>query len=287
MASINNDKYYTPSDTAEYVLDTTLSVLESAGLRIDHIIEPSAGGGVFIPFIKSASEIRSIEAPWFFDIEPEHPEIELADWLTVDVPYWQNRLIIGNPPFGTGINGRLLTQFINCTCGRCDYVSFILPIQNLNKSSKLWISNKMELIHSEDLGILSYSDVDVHCCFNIYVRNNITLKHTIKPEYIKRIEKNSSKKEDILDIAYSFCSWGTLFKTSSTKQYSQEILITKDIYKYVLATEILNYIETGAKDDYMNSKANGLTIRTMSVTDFVNLLLNKFGDDIYKLKETL
>ena len=48
-----------------------------------------------------------------------------------------------------------------------DYISFILPISQLNNNIKLF---DFDFIYSENLGKRLYSDREVHCCFNIYER---------------------------------------------------------------------------------------------------------------------
>lgn len=214
---IENDKYYTPAEVAEYCVDRTFEILDAAGCRVDHIIEPSAGGWVFILFIKKYDVARNLTPSWYFDILPEHPEIEQDDWCTADVPYWQNRLIIGNPPFGTGDQGKLLTKFIKATCCRGDFVSFILPIQNYNRKSKIWQAQNFELIYSEDLGILTYSGHDVHCCLNIYVKDDVNLKPLVILPYFGCYHRSRDFKlyKTLLSnnsVVYLFCTWGSLFK---------------------------------------------------------------------------
>ena len=48
-----------------------------------------------------------------------------------------------------------------------DMIGFILPISQLENSDSLY---HFDLIKSVDLGVLEYSNMKVHCCFNLYKR---------------------------------------------------------------------------------------------------------------------
>ena len=92
MAKINLDKYYTPSDLAEYCVKKTKEVI-----GIDNItewLEPSAGEGVFLPYL-----CNNYLA---FDIESEAENIEQQNYLELDLTYFKGRCVIGNPPYGKG-----------------------------------------------------------------------------------------------------------------------------------------------------------------------------------------
>ena len=66
MAKINLDKYYTPSDLAEYCVKKTKEVIGVE--NITEWLEPSAGAGVFLPYLDGNYLA--------FDIEPEAENIE-------------------------------------------------------------------------------------------------------------------------------------------------------------------------------------------------------------------
>lgn len=50
MAKIQNDKYYTPSDLAEYCVHKTEEIIGKE--NITEYLEPSAGAGVFLDYLK-------------------------------------------------------------------------------------------------------------------------------------------------------------------------------------------------------------------------------------------
>ena len=88
-AKINLDKYYTPSDLANKLIEETYRVVDKT--NITEIIEPSAGNGAF------SNQIKGCVA---YDISPDGVGIIKQDFLELKIPHKRGRLIIGNPPFG-------------------------------------------------------------------------------------------------------------------------------------------------------------------------------------------
>lgn len=151
---IKLDKYYTPVEISKYCIDKTFEIL--AGFQISEILEPSAGNGSFSLQIPNCIAI---------DIEPEHETVLKQDFLNFEISYKKGRLVIGNPPFGERNN--LSRAFYKKSVKIADYIAFIQPISQLNNVESLY---EFDLIYSEDLNIHFYSDVKLHCCFNIYKR---------------------------------------------------------------------------------------------------------------------
>ena len=152
------DKYYTPKDVAEHCFN---KFMELYGNKVTEIIEPSAGGGVFLPlFEKSGIPYKA------YDLYPEAKGVVQADFLELPLMYKKGRAFIGNPPFGA--KGNLMRAFYNKCCEYGDYIAFILPVTMLNNSNSMY---KFDLVHSEDLGTDDYSGRGIHCCFNIYKRS--------------------------------------------------------------------------------------------------------------------
>ena len=151
------DKYYTSHETAQHCIDVARKILKDEQVtEVTEVIEPSAGSGVFSKKIKNCIA---------YDLEPEDNSVIQQDFLTLELNYKQGRLFIGNPPFGSRNN--LAMQFCNKCFEYGDYVAFILPISQLNNTQSIY---KFDLIHSENLGKIKYSDKMIHCCFNIYKR---------------------------------------------------------------------------------------------------------------------
>jgi len=85
-----------------------------------------------------------------------------------------------------------------------DYVAFILPI------SQLWNTNSLfefDLIHSEDLGKVTYSDRNLHCCYNIYKRPDGVLNPRPKNKLssIKIVRQDSKGYDEFDDFDIRMC----------------------------------------------------------------------------------
>ena len=114
MAKIELDKYYTSDELAKYCVEKTKEIIGDE--NITEYLEPSAGAGVFLKYLKD----KPYQA---YDIKPEGENIVQADYLTLDLEYKKGRCIIGNPPFG--FMTKLAIQFYKKSIIFPDYISFI------------------------------------------------------------------------------------------------------------------------------------------------------------------
>jgi len=189
------DKYYTPCDTAKYCIDKVYDIIGTD--NINQSIEPSAGNGSFSLQLDNCIAI---------DIAPEHNSIIKQDFLSWDKEYQKGVLIIGNPPFGSRMN--LAQKFFKKSITLGDYIAFILPI------SQLWNTNSLfefDLVHSEDLGKIKYSDRSLKCCFNIYKRPNkvgFNKKPKNKLKTVKIVRQDSKAYITFTDFDLRMCYWG-------------------------------------------------------------------------------
>ena len=194
------DQYYTTEENAIYCINKTLDILQNNGYLISEFLEPSAGQGAFSNYLltKGLNVIA-------IDIDPKSENIIQADYLNYNINYKKNRLIIGNPPFGHCL--KIARQFYNKSIAIGDYISFILPISQLNNVKLLY---KFDLIYSEDLGELIFSgNKRVHCCLNVYVRpkNGINKKTIIKLKDVEIVRQDSKKYENF-EFDIRMCNWG-------------------------------------------------------------------------------
>ena len=198
MAKRYQDKYYTPAS----VVKAVLKVIEKEIMPLDkfnRIIEPSAGAGAFIKELP--------ESTISYDIAPEYEGIICADYLKENIPYLENSIVIGNPPFGR--SGMLAKEFIKKSMEHSDYVAFILPGDNYNRKSSI---PGIKLFKSYMLPEVKYSGVKLKCCFNIYCRGDEE-KKKIKDVDIYEFSrnKNTTKKEEEeylkKDCDYRFISY--------------------------------------------------------------------------------
>ena len=88
------DKFYTSAKVAQRCVEAARPHVSLPGAII---VEPSAGGGAFIPYVKGLADTCM-----FYDLEPEHPEVIKQDFLDpqLDMPDGTHLCFVGNPPFG-------------------------------------------------------------------------------------------------------------------------------------------------------------------------------------------
>lgn len=223
MAKIKLDKYYTPVDLAEYCVSKTKKIIGKD--NITEWLEPSAGTGVFLPYLDNKYLA--------FDIEPEGVNIEQKNYLELDLPYFKGRCVIGNPPYGKG--NYTSVKFFKKAITQGDYVSFILPISQLNNNMYMY---EFDMVHSEDLGKRVYSGRNVHCVLNIYKRNS--KGYNKKPNYdLKEVTfrgvANGKSRNDKVPEKYDFsiCGFGSIGKVAEHEgQYCQQIYVTINSKEY-------------------------------------------------------
>jgi hypothetical protein len=171
------DQFYTHPDVAKLCIDALRSHIPSTAV----CIEPSAGTGVFLDLMPDAVG---------YDIEPKHPRIVKADFLTVDVP--DHSIVFGNPPFGR--QSSLAKHFIQHAAKHADIIAFILPRSFKKASMQRAFPRIFHLEEELDLPSFSFlvneSPYDVPCIFQIWKR--------------KQSERDIETK--ILPIGFAFVS---------------------------------------------------------------------------------
>lgn len=245
IMKLNNDKYYTPIDLANYCWDRVIEVIGEN--NISEIIEPSIGSGAFLHHSKYAPHFA-------YDIEPEcdseFTHIFKEDYLTSDIKYLEGRLIIGNPPYGRCLN--IAQKFFKKSIEVADTIAFILPISQLNNTQSMY---EFDLIYSEDLGERLYTDRNLHCCFNIYRRPkdgelNKKKSSKLKDISIYRQDSNNYEQKEF-DIRMCYWGDGTCGKIlSDGEKYSAEYKIKINNDK--LFKEIYELITTFNWKEYLN-----------------------------------
>lgn len=252
------DKYYTSKKLAKYCIDKTHEVIGKD--NITEVVEPSAGNGSF------SSQIDGCIA---YDIEPETESITSQDFLKLDIPYKEGRLLIGNPPYGSRMN--LARKFFKKSVKLGDYISYILPISQLNNVNSLY---EFDLVHSEDLGKQRYTDRDLHCCLNIYRRPNdstLNKKPVNRLKDVLIVRQDSKKYNEIEDYDVRMCYWGdgTAGKIlSDDEEYSAEykIIINSDSKR----NEIKSFIEGFDWNKYVK----GIAMKRLKQYQIIEVLQN-------------
>jgi predicted RNA methylase len=191
------DKYYTKESVAKECVETVKKYIHIN--NNDIIIEPSAGSGVFIPYIKLLTDYYQ-----FYDIEPEHPEIILQDYLLFamkEIASSQKIHVIGNPPFGR--QSSIAIKFIKKSCEFASSISFILPKSFKKDSLKRAFPLHFHLVYEMDIPFNSFlvNDVehDVPCVFQIWQKRDILRETVLKqdPQGFEFVKKMDQPKPDI------------------------------------------------------------------------------------------
>jgi len=148
--------------------------------------------------------------------------------------YKKGRVVGFNFPYGKG--NYLAVQFYKKSLEFGDYICSILPISQLNNNMYMY---EFDLIHSEDLNPQKYSNVEVHCCFNIYKRNikgyNSKPNYDLKYVTLKGVATGASRNDKVPEIYdFSICGFGaSIGKFCEYEgQYCQQIYFTINNDKY-------------------------------------------------------
>lgn len=211
--------------------------------NISEIIEPSAGNGAFFHHSRLFPRFS-------YDIEPHCEGITKGDYLAQDITYLYGRLVIGNPPYGRCLN--MAQRFYKKSIEIADYVAFILPISQLNNTQSMY---EFDLIYSEDLGTKTYTDRNLHCCFNIYRRpknGDYNHKPVTKLKDIS-IYRQDSNDYDEKEFDIRMCYWGDGSAgkiLADDEHYSAEYKIK--IHNSKLKDEIINILTYFNWKEYLN-----------------------------------
>ena len=214
VPKLHLDKYYTSDVIATHCINICNEKL--AKVEITEVIEPSAGNGAFSKKLKGCIA---------YDIEPEDNSIIAQDFLKVALKYKKGRLFIGNPPFGT--RNVLAVSFYKQCVKLGDYIAFILPISQYNNTQQMYEFN---LLYSEDLGKQKFTDRNIHCCFNVYIRppNNLNQKpRSLIIPGVKIIESRLGNNRPV-NYDYAICGWGAVGKELLDKHYAKEFYFIID-----------------------------------------------------------
>jgi hypothetical protein len=116
-------KYYT---TAARIAKCIVTIREKLNINEDDvIIEPSAGDGRWVPYLKTLC--KNVEA---YDIKPDVPEVKKMDFLDYVAPTDKKIHVIGNPPFH-GVEEKFIKKCVEFA----DTISFILPAKYMRRDN--------------------------------------------------------------------------------------------------------------------------------------------------------
>ncbi len=167
------DKFYTAAVVAKQCVDL---VKQNCQINKSHdiVIEPSAGNGSFIRYLKPLTR-KNV----FIDIAPESPEVQAGNFFQFDASGLQEEgsrlIVIGNPPFGR--QASLAVRFIKHAASFADVIAFILPRSFMKDSMKAKVPRNFHLVHqwlvpNNAFVINNTTPHDVPCVFQIWERRD-------------------------------------------------------------------------------------------------------------------
>lgn len=132
------DQYYTQRDIAKWLYDVFQEHFDPSRY---HMFEPSAGTGSFYDLLPPGS--------LGCDVDPKHPSIQTADFLTMQIRSDKDIAIIGNPPFG--VQSELAVRFFNHAAIQASVIAFILPATFRKTSIQRRLNTSFHLMRQEDV----------------------------------------------------------------------------------------------------------------------------------------
>lgn len=266
------DKFYTKRSIAERLIDISCDIL-----RIDKekqkFIEPSAGDGAF------SDQLYNVVA---YDLCPESSGIIEQDFL-LDFPIEdaENRISIGNPPFGK--KGKMAIEFLN-KCGRLTKaVCFILPSTFRRWSVQSKIDKSLRLIYDEDLPLDSFefdgNTYSLNCVFQIWSKEmrvdlpnlRIRSKPPISHPDFQLWQHNGSKQSR----EYLYEDWDIATYRQGYKDYNKIFTKDKDFDELKNMMEntsiqffFIKFNNNKARDIIMNMDFDKLAHKNLSTPGF-------------------
>lgn len=143
-------------------------------------VEPSAGGGAFLPALRELAAAEAGEvAVLAYDLEPRAAGIVEQDFLLLDTDALarasaagQRVAVVGNPPFGR--QSGLARRFIKKCCAFASVVAFVLPRSFKKPSMQRAFARCFHLALSLDMPPNSFlvdgRAHDVPCVFQVWER---------------------------------------------------------------------------------------------------------------------
>ena len=277
MAKNSNDKYYTPPEVVKKVME----VLKKYFPNAKEIIEPSAGDGAFIPAIKETG------IPYaFYDLYPEHPEIEKMDFKELKLGYRPGRIFVGNPPFGNASS--LFKRFVKGACEMGDGAVYVGPASHWNMK---WGWKGLRLVYSEHLGDVEYYTSEgngeakkVNTCLNVYMRGEedmVDRASMVEGDIRITSTRNMPKGERPEGLYFGYFGDGLLGRITNDPDKWKTICWKIDILNNEREKDIMKFME-GFRERYYNEIKKGSSAGAgISIYDFKQ----KLAEWLYPTRE--
>lgn len=241
------DKYYTSDNIAKKCIEYIKDNIKIS--NNDLCIEPSAGNGVFIKYIKDIFNNYI-----FYDIQPDNNNIIRKDFLKLntnkilELKKNYNKIhIIGNPPFG--IKSSLAIKFIKKSSEFSDTISFILPKSfkknSLKKQIPLNFHLKFQYNIPNNSFIYNNNIYNVPSVFQIWIKKdyNRKISKILLPYKYKFVNKNEKPDISFRRIGVNAGKIETYIKDKSIQshyfiKFNKELTVKQ--LKYLIKNKLSN-----------------------------------------------
>jgi hypothetical protein len=260
-----NEEFYTNEDLAHKLCDQIRQM--EWFLTIERIIEPSAGKG---GFSKQFDECKA------YDLDPQGPGIEKADFLKIEIQPGPKTLIIGNPPFGRA--GSQAIDFLQKCEGFAHYIAFILPASFQKPSMQQRVPEHLHLIYQENIPPKSFHLPnnqlrDVNCVFQIWEKRE--QKREILPQKKESNYFTWTKKRHEADLAFRRC--GATAGDIAVGEDIKEVAKYWNFIKLKPNVKLMNVIECFESIDWKTPASNTTKTRSLSRPEIAELFDKHFN----------
>ena len=263
------EQYYTHPALAARLTDVMMSII-GTGATSAQWIEPAGGTGSFVEALAERGVANIVS----FDIEPHHPRVQRADFLSTRL-VGSGMVSITNPPFGRA--NKLCIPFFNKLADHCDYIGFIVP-----KSWRKWsvqdrLHSNFHLVHDEDLVVnyvssagapLALGKTNLNTVFQAWRREpEIRVRHKVDDRGY--IEKTSPDQADVsLTIFGRGCG--------SVKTNFPRVPNTTQMFLRVRDQSVVTGLQNANLAQFYNNVAY---VEALSLQE-INYALNEYFDSI-------
>lgn len=262
------EQFFTPRDTALEVLDLVLT--EARPSLESTFLEPAAGTGAFL----EAARARGFSRVLAYDIEPRHPDVQTADFLTRR-PELSDAVVVTNPPFGR--NNALSVPFFNHAADFASLIAFIVPLSWRKWSVQNRLDPRFWLVHDQELKV-NYVDEDgeanhgmdrLRTCIQVWRREEGKPRPHITVKDMGLIRRASPAEADIALSIFGF----------SCGQVEREFERVKNTTKVFLKLNHPDVLEALETVDFSRFYMNTAYTEALAWPE-INYLLNEkiYGD---------
>lgn len=266
------EQFYTPLATANFVIAHVNELIPKLGSR--HLLEPAGGTGAFI----QAANDLGVTKVTSFDIEPLHPQVQLASFLDVELPN-HKFITVSNPPFGR--NNSLSIPFFNHAAPVSDFIAFIVPrswrkwtvINKLDRNFQLIRDLDLAINYVDEFGYEINAKDRLRTCVQFWARTS-TPRPLIHVEDLGLISKVSPLEADVALTIFGY-NCGTVNENFPRVKNTTQMYLKLNHPRAFEALKSANF-----RQFYMNTA----TTEALSIAE-INYALNEviFGDPKLKL----